>query len=199
LRPVPGAARMYPETDLPLLKISREAINNAKKNTPKLKGDLEEELKGKGLNQEMIKSLFKQNKLDDFKELLEIVDNPQLIGKILLLFPKEIASHEKSPFSKINKILNKDILIFVLEALKNKTISESQIKDVLERIVRGEKLEDSILFEKEDSSVVEEKIMKIIKDKPGLSEKAYMGLVMKEFKGKIEGKTVREIIGKYLK
>jgi len=199
LRPVPGAARMYPETDLPLLKISREAINNAKKNTPKLKGDLEEELKGKGLNQEMIKSLFKQNKLDDFKELLEIVDNPQLIGKILLLFPKEIASHEKSPFSKINKILNKDILIFVLEALKNKTISESQIKDVLERIVRGEKLEDSILFEKEDSSVVEEKIMKIIKDKPGLSEKAYMGLVMKEFKGKIEGKTAREIIGKYLK
>ncbi len=199
LRPVPGAARMYPETDLPLLKISREAINNAKKNTPKLKGDLEEELKGSGLKSEMIKFLFKQNKLDDFKEFLEIVDKPQLIGKILLLFPKEIASHEKSPFSKINKILNKDILIFVLEALKNKTISESQIKDVLERIVRGEKLEDSILFEKEDSSVVEEKIMKIIKDKPGLSEKAYMGLVMKEFKGKIEGKTVREIIGKYLK
>jgi len=199
LRPVPGAARMYPETDLPLLKISREAINNAKKNTPKLKGDLEEELKGSGLNSEMIKFLFKQNKLDDFKEFLEIVDKPQLIGKILLLFPKEIASHEKITFSQIDKILNRDILIFVLEALKNKVISESQIKDVLVRIVRGEKLENSVLFEKEDYSVSEEKIMKIIKDKPGLSENAYMGLVMKDFKGKIDGKTAREIIGKYLK
>lgn len=199
LRPVPGAARMYPETDLPLLKISREVINNAKKNIPKLKGDLEEELKGKGLNKEMIKSLFKQNKLDDFKEFLEIVDNPQLIGKIILLFPKEIASHEKIAFSKINKILNKDILIFVLEALENKKISEAQVKNVLVRIVRGEKLEDSILFEKEDTSFIEEKIMKIIKDKPGLSENAYMGLVMKEFKGKVNGKTAREVIEKYLK
>jgi glutamyl-tRNA(Gln) amidotransferase subunit E len=196
---VPGAARMYPETDLPLLKISREVINNAKKNIPKLKGDLEEELKGKGLNKEMIKSLFKQNKLDDFKEFLEIVDNPPLIGKIILLFPKEIASHEKIAFSKINKILNKDILIFVLEALENKKISEAQVKNVLVRIVRGEKLEDSILFEKEDTSFIEEKIMKIIKNKPGLSEKAYMGLVMKEFKGKVNGKTAREVIEKYLK
>ena len=199
LRPVPGAARMYPETDLPLLKISREVINNAKKNIPKLKGDLEEELKGKGLNKEMIKSLFKQNKLDDFKEFLEIVDNPPLIGKIILLFPKEIASHEKIAFSKINKILNKDILIFVLEALENKKISEAQVKNVLVRIVRGEKLEDSILFEKEDTSFIEEKIMKIIKNKPGLSENAYMGLVMKEFKGKVDGKTAREVIEKYLK
>jgi Glu-tRNA(Gln) amidotransferase subunit E-like FAD-binding protein len=199
LRPVPGAARMYPETDLPLLKISREVINNAKKNIPKLKGDLEEELKGKGLNKEMIKSLFKQNKLDDFKEFLEIVDNPQLIGKIILLFPKEIASHEKIAFSKINKILNKDILIFVLEALENKKISEAQVKNVLVRIVRGEKLEDSILFEKEDTSFIEEKIMKIIKNKPGLSEKAYMGLVMKEFKGKVNGREAMEIIKKFLK
>ena len=36
--------------------------------------------------------------------------------------------------------------------------------------------------------------MKLIKDKPGLSEKAYMGLVMKEFRGKIDGKTASRII-----
>jgi len=31
LRPLSGAARMYPETDLPLLKISRSLINEIKK------------------------------------------------------------------------------------------------------------------------------------------------------------------------
>ena len=33
-RPMPGAARMYPETDVPLLKISRELINEVKKQLP---------------------------------------------------------------------------------------------------------------------------------------------------------------------
>ena len=41
--------------------------------------------------------------------------------------------------------------------------------------------------------------MEIIKKKPGLSQNAYMGLVMKEFKGKVDGKVVREIIHKHLK
>ena len=41
--------------------------------------------------------------------------------------------------------------------------------------------------------------MKMIKEKPGLSEKAYMGLVMKEFGGKVSGKDAIEIIKKYLK
>ena len=40
--------------------------------------------------------------------------------------------------------------------------------------------------------------MKIIKAKPGLSEKAYMGLVMKEFKRKISGRDAMEIIKKYV-
>jgi len=58
LRPMPGASRMYPETDLPLLKISRGLVNVSKKNLPKLKHETEEEFRKKGLSQEMIKILF---------------------------------------------------------------------------------------------------------------------------------------------
>ena len=43
------------------------------------------------------------------------------------------------------------------------------------------------------------RIHKIIREKPGLSENAYMGLVMREFKGKISGKEAIEIIKKYVK
>ncbi len=199
LRPMPGAARMYPETDLFLLKISRNFINEVKKSLPKLRSEIERELKSKGLNQEIIKLLFKQNNLEEFRELLEIMNKPQLIAKILLIFPKEIASHRKIPITKINRILNKDILIHIIEALKKKRISEAQVKQVLERIVKGENLKDAIVFKKKDTDIVEEKIMKIIKDKPGLSEKAYMGLIMKEFKGQISGKEAMEIIGKFVK
>ena len=199
LRPMPGAARMYPETDLPLLKISRTLINQVKKSLPKLRSEIEKELIRRGLNQEMIKLLFKQDKLEEFKDFLEIINNPQLIAKVILIFPKEIASHENISISKISKILNKDILMHVLENLKKKKIFETQIKNVLERIVKGKTLEEAIIFEREDLNVIEEKIIKIIKDKPGLSKKAYMGLVMKEFKGKIDGREAMEIIKKHMK
>ena len=198
LRPLPGSARMYPETDLPLLKISRDLINDVKKTLPKLKSEIEKELKSKGLNQEMIKLLFKQNKLEEFRELLEIVNKPQLIAKILLIFPKEIAKHKKIKLLKVEGKIE-DILPDVLNLVLKKKITESQIKHVLERIVKGESFKDAVVFEKQDVNVIEEKIMKIIKDKPGLSEKAYMGLIMKEFKGKIDGKTAMEIIKKYVR
>jgi Glu-tRNA(Gln) amidotransferase subunit E-like FAD-binding protein len=198
LRPVPGAARMYPETDLPLLKISRKLIDNAKKNLPELRTDIEDELKQKGLNSEMIKLLLKQNKLEEFKQLLEIIPKPKLIAKILLIFPKEISSHKKISIERINKILEEQIFD-VLSLVKKEKISESQIKHILEEIIEGKNLEEAVKNEEVDMLDVEERILRIIKSKQGLSEKAYMGLVMKELKGKIDGKKAFEIIKKYLK
>lgn len=198
LRPMPGAARMYPETDLPLLKISRDLINEVKKNLPKLREDVEKDLEKIGLNQEMIKILFKQNKLEEFKDLLEIYNEPNFIAKLLLVFPKEIASHEKKTTEEISEILNKDAMIFIAESLEKKKISKDQVKHVLEKIARGEELEKAVEFEKVDLGNAEEKIVKIMKEKPGLSEKAYMGLVMKELKGKVNGNEAMEIIRKVL-
>jgi len=197
LRPMPGSARMYPETDLPLLKISRELINNVKKNLPKLRSEIEKDLMKQGLSQEMIKMLFKQNKLNEFEELIKIYRSPMFVGKVILVFPKDIASREKISVKKVNKILN-DVFADVLIALKKKKISESDVRAVLIRIVKGEKVEKALVFEKQDTGVIEERIMKLIKEKPGLSVNAYMGLVMKEFKGKIGGGEVMTIIKKYI-
>ncbi|MFA5072032.1 MAG: Glu-tRNA(Gln) amidotransferase subunit GatE [Candidatus Pacearchaeota archaeon] len=198
LRPMPGADRMYPETDLPLLKISRDLINEVKKNLPELREDLEKELEKKGLNDEMIKLLFKHNKIDEFKELLDIYNEPNLVAKILLVFPKEIASHKKKQTVEVEEILNKEVLAFVLEKLRDKKITKEQIKNILEKIADGEEMEKAISLKKHDGNV-EEQIMNLIKSKPGLSENAYMGLVMKEMKGQINGNEVMEIIKKILK
>ncbi|HTY44096.1 MAG TPA: Glu-tRNA(Gln) amidotransferase subunit GatE [Patescibacteria group bacterium] len=198
MRPMPGGARMYPETDLPLLKMSRAYIDDIRKNLPKLRTEIGEELKEKGLHEEMIKLLFKENKLEEFRELLEILDKPQLIVKLLIIFPKEIASHEKLSLSKVNELLNRDVLADVLHALDKEKISESNIKNILERIVQGESFEQAI-SKREAKENIEEKILKLIKSKPGLSANAYMGLVMSELKGQINGKEAMEIIRKHAK
>ena len=197
LRPMPGNARMYPETDLPLLKISRELINEVKKNLPSTK-DETEELKKAGLNHEMIKLLFSENKVEEFKELVGILRNPNLIAKILLIYPKEILSRAGNKEDE-EEIFNKDVLFSVVKSIKDKKISEAQVKQVMEKIARGETAEDAARFEKSDAAEIEEKIHKIIRGKPGLSENAYMGLIMRESKGKISGKEAIEIIKKYVK
>ena len=138
---------------------------------------------------------LRERKLDEFKEMLHIIKNPQLIAKTLLIFPKEIASKEKKSLVEIEKILNRDVLGNVLENVKKGKIKESETKHALENIAKGKGIE----FEKVDESELEEKISKIIKEKPGLSMNAYMGLVMKQFRGKISGKEVSEIIKKYVK
>lgn len=199
LRPMPGSARMYPETDLPILKISRSFIDEAKKTLPKLRIEIREELKAHGLNEEMIKLLIKENKIDEFKELLEVYNSPSLIVKMLLIFPKEIASREKKSLEEVNEFLNRDVLVDILNELGRKKISEVQVKEVMDRIAKGESFGRAIEFKKEEGNKVEEKIMKIIKEKPGLSVNAYMGLVMQQLKGQVDGKVAMEIIRKYVK
>jgi len=198
MRPLPGSSRMYPETDLPLLKISRQIINEAKKTLPRLQKDVEKELEKQGLNKEMIFLLLKQNKIEEFKELLKIVPKSKIIAKTLLIFPKEIAKHEKIPLKKVEKLLSKDVLCYVLENLKKGKISENQIKHVLENIAKGKGHKEALKIQKEDLRGMEGEIMKLIKEKPGLSANAYMGLVMKEFKGKISGKELMKIIKKFI-
>ena len=199
LRPMPGSARMYPETDLPILKIHRDFINEAKRDLPKLRSEEEAELSKKGLNKDMITLLFRQNKISEFKELLKITDKPQLIAKVLLMYPKEVAKREGISLKKAKEVLNLSVLGFVLESVKKKKISEKDIKYVFERIIKGESIEEAIKFERADINEIEKEVMKIIKSKPELSANAYMGLVMKEFKGKVDGKIVMEIIKKYVK
>ena len=199
LRPIPGAARMYPETDLPLLHISRDFINDVKKNLPKLRGEISGELRKQGLTDEMIKLLFKQSKVEEYTELYEISGNPKLISKMILLFPKEIAKKEKKSVEEVEEILSRDVLIFVAEAVYKDKISERDVKHVLEKIVSGVPAKNAIKLDKKDLVGVEEEIMKIVKAKPGLSPNAYMGLVMKDFKGQISGDEAKKIIEKFLK
>lgn len=186
---------MYPETDLMLLKISRDFINKAKKDLPKLKSEIEKELRREGLSKDTIKLLFKRNKLEEFKNFIGILNKPNLITKMILLYPKEIAKKNRKSLEDVEEILE-DYYEDILMHLKKKKISERDIKDLLKKLIEGENFEEIIKKEKVDIGDIEERILKIIKEKPGLSANAYMGLVMKEFKGKIDGKIAREIIGR---
>ncbi|MFH1248646.1 MAG: Glu-tRNA(Gln) amidotransferase subunit GatE [archaeon] len=198
LRPLPGSARMYPETDLPLIKISREMINDVKKSLPRLKHEIREELESGGLSSEMSKILLQENKLEEFKELIKITNNPNLIVKLLVLYPREIASHEGVSLVEINKRVTLDILEHLLIKLSKNEISEGHLKSIISDVALGKDIND-IKLEKTDNSDIDSFVVSLIKEKPGFSANAYMGLVMQKFKGKVSGKEVMDILKKYVK
>jgi len=194
MRPLPGPARMYPETDLDLLHISREKINNAKKNLPKLESEKRKDLRKKGLNEEIIKLLTKGDKMEKFHELLKVVNKPELVGKMLTLWMKDVA--KKTDNQKVEERLTIDVLETILEKADKEDFSDSEIQEVMKEIVEGKSVKEALEREKVDN--LEEEIGKIIKEKPGLNPNAYMGLVMKKFKGKVDGKKAMEVINNIL-
>jgi Glu-tRNA(Gln) amidotransferase subunit E-like FAD-binding protein len=195
LRPMPGADRMYPETDLPLLKISHELINEVRNSLPKLREDIRGELKQKGLNDEMIKLVLSSGMIEDFESLLKVYNNSVFVAKVLFLMPKEIASHEKVDES----IFTIDIIETILKAVSNKKILEEDVKGVMEKIAKKMPIDEALKVEKKDMGEIEAEIAKIVKEKPGLSIGGYMGLVMAKFKGKVSGKDVSDILNKLVK
>ena len=194
LRPMPGAARMYPETDHPLLKISRKLIDETKKNLPKLASEHKAFLKEFGLNEELLKLLLKSGKIEEFKILNHVIEHPELIAKSLTLFQKEISKKENIEMKKLDEIFTAHTLEAILEKVGHE-ISANDVKNVMTKIALGETLEKA--FEKADVDLKGE-AEKLLKEKPGLTQGAYMGLLMNKFKGQVSGKEVSEVLGELM-
>ena len=195
LRPLPGEARMYPETDLPLIKISDKKVKKLKQNLPMLKEDILEELTKK-ISEEYANLLIKENKIEQFKKL----GSTELAAKLLTLYPKEISSHEKIDPEKIGQKLNLAVMQDIIKAVKDEKIPESSVKNVLIEIIGGKPFDNIIQAFKPSSKLdLEKEIKVIIKEKPNLSISAYMGLLMQKFRGKADGKELMEILKKHVK
>ncbi len=196
LRPMPGSARMYPETDLPLLRITRDIVNKAKRTLPKLRSEVKGELVKKGLREEEVQILLKQGRLEEFESLLKLINEPRFIFKVLVETPKEVGRH----FGKdVSEILTLDIIESIVDKVRRGELDRSDVKHVMEEIVKGKRFDEAVKLEKIDLSEIEDYVVKLIREKPGLSVSGYMGLIMDKFKGQVSGKDVSEMLRKLVK
>lgn len=200
LRPMPGGARMYPESDLPLLRISKDRINKLKKELPKLKHEISDELKKKGLSEELIKSVLDfPDGLEEFSILMKIgIKDANLVGKMVSLWRQEFASKLKKSLNDIKDTLTERVLEQVLEAVRDKKLDKWHVQEVLWNVVNGSTVESALKVEKADDDTIEEEISKIVKSKPGLSANAYMGLVISKLGNKLDKRKAMEIIAKFI-
>jgi glutamyl-tRNA(Gln) amidotransferase subunit E len=137
LRPRPGAARMYPETDLPPIKITFELVKKAEEVARvSLEGKLNE-LVSMGLSRDLALQLIKSPHLEKFDEYVERFKSvpPQLIATILLNVARAL--------SREGVEVTEEKLISVFEALDRRVITKEAVEDVLRNMKPGEPAEEA--------------------------------------------------------
>ena len=164
---------------------SKKLIEKLRKGLPKLLTEKVEELEKKyklpkGIGKYLIDTEF-ENLVKKFEKL-----EPLIIARTLINTPNEIKRDLKmGDFEE------------VLSFYRDGKIAKEAITDLLFKKWKGEKIDVDKFYVVSEHDI-EKEVRKIIEEKPGLNEGAYMGLVMAKFRGKIDGKKAMEIVKKFL-
>jgi len=208
LRPRPGAARMYPETDIPPIIISNEELENAKKNIPKSWDESLLELQKKyTLNPQLSEQIFDSRYIELFEKIVgKVKINPTFIVSILC---STITSFERNGLN--SKLLKNEEIEKSFQLLDEGKIAKESIEIIFENIMAGksqstQEAMKNASIETVNESEVEEIIKKIVENNQEIvknqKERAVgplMGIAMKELRGKASGELVNNLLLKNIK
>ena len=188
LRPMPGASRMYPETDIPPMTLSKIDVD-----IPKTLDQRETEVP---LNDEESKQIVSRNLDAEFYELIGIYDNPKIISRLLLHTLPNLESEK-------NVIIGKEAITRVLKLAKDDKIAKEGIERALLQASKGKKIEvknENIEAEVREfiSNLINEKL-DFVKERGMGAIGPLMGPVMSEFRGKMDGSKINELLIKEIK
>ncbi|RLG78022.1 MAG: Glu-tRNA(Gln) amidotransferase GatDE subunit E [Thermoprotei archaeon] len=209
MRPQPGAARMYPETDIPPITITEELLREAEKYRPPTPDEKAEEIIKKfAISRALAWQLIHSEYLNLFEELATEFGNkvpPTVIATTLVSTLKSLLAEGLD----INKITDEHLRKLFAAVAQGK-ISKEAIPEVLklwckEPALTIDKIIDKLSLKPltlEDlTRIVDEILMKHQDYVLSRGERAFgliMGQVMKVVRGKIDGKTVAETVKKRL-
>lgn len=187
LRPMPGAERMYPETDVLPIKIDNKLLSKIK--LPELLTEKIMNLEKKyNINSELAKELLKRNiNLDKF--LIKNLE-PSFVAKTIIDTPKEIKTRFNLDITK----LTESNFIQVLNEISKGTPKQAAI-DMLMDIIKEGKLNVNKYKVVSDRDL-EQDIKTIIENNKNASLNALIGEVMKKYRGKVDGKKIVDLIKK---
>ncbi|MCH8329334.1 MAG: Glu-tRNA(Gln) amidotransferase subunit GatE [Nanoarchaeota archaeon] len=194
LRPMPGADRLYPETDVLTVKLDKKYIEDLRKRLPKLLKHKEEEFEKKyKITKELAKELIHNDIFEmlvkNFKKL-----QPLTIANTLINIPKEIKTRFKVDSSRLKGSDFEE----VLDYLNKGKIAKEAIIDLLIKKIKDEKIKLEG-FTGVSEKAIEKEIKELINKKKGLNIGAYMGILMGKYRGKVDGKKIMELLRKYVK
>jgi glutamyl-tRNA(Gln) amidotransferase subunit E len=194
MRPLPGAARMYPETDVLTVDISDEYVSSLP--LPELLIDKAARYqKEYGFDDQVSRKLADSSYSLLFEELAQAGVKPELVMRTLIGTIKEV-ERKGVNIARISD----DYIRSILHAVQEGTIAKEAILDLLEHGVDKQPGEfgtisyvDAQTLQKRAEEIVSERIA-FVKERGMGSVAPLMGVIMKEMRGSVDGKRVNEAV-----
>ncbi len=202
LRPLPGAERLYPETDIPLVIIDDNFIEEAKRELPKSISELRNELLKEIENSDLVEGLIKsREKFNLWKKLVEDLnikekETKKFIANLLINMLKEISRETKnSEIIILEKI--SQLLPWLIEDIIKGKISRQAIREILFECIQGKSYNEV----KQKYRIIDKKELEkmIIELSKTIEERYLMQEAIKRFKLNAEVKDIIEIVNKIIK
>ena len=201
LRPRPGASRMYPETDIPTVKVTSNEREEANSKVPKSWEESIKELERKyQINNQLAEQIFDSEYFEIFENICSSKQNsPNFVVSILC---STITNLERKGLD--SKLLDSEQIMKTFELLEQNKINKESIEIIFEQIMS--KKADNVLQALEKASITQltdEELDKILdeiiqKNIEKVNEEqmralsGLMGIAMKQVRGKASGKIINQ-------
>ena len=205
MRPRPGSARMYPETDIIPVRITDEKRSQIKESLPESYDQQINNYKQIGLNDKLSIQIFDSKYKSLFEKLVKEIDlTPNFIAAQLT----ETLINLSRNGVDISKIKDSDLELIFLE-IQSGVIAKESFEEIIQNICNNKMKLNDIITRMKDNKLSDQDIEKIIKEiiiqkKDIIEEKGQesfsilMGEAMKKLRGKVDGKKVSDNIRELL-
>jgi len=207
MRPRPGAARMYPETDIPPLQITQDYVRRVSLKLPELpEQKLERLTKAYRLNQKLAKQILDS----EYGELFEtIVNESKVSPTTIAAFMTETAKALKRDGVPVEKVADNQIRE-IFKAVGSGRLTKEAISEIVSWLSQHEdnSVDDAInkiglkMLSSEELEKIVDSIMErnrtLIHERGEDAFGPLLGMVMKEVRGKAIAALVSELVKKRL-
>jgi glutamyl-tRNA(Gln) amidotransferase subunit E len=200
-RPLPGKARMYPETDVPPIRVSQERLESIREALPDLPEVTIERLSREyGIHGQQARQLLQEGTDDLFEIIAREFGEPTLVATVLLYTFGELRRDSLNVDG-----IPVDHLRELFSLLKAGRFAKEAIPDLLRVMARrGVRASEAItslgvkgLTRRELEEIIDavlEESADLIAARKEAAERPLMGRVMERVRGRADGKLVSEVL-----
>jgi len=198
-RPLPGAGRLYPETDIKPISIDKNLIKDIKSRLPEPWTNKMIRFKKKlKLSDDLARQILRSDYLELFEKIIKKKVEPSVVASVFVNIIKEL---EREGINV--KIIGEDKFIEIFDYLSKKKMMKEGIPDILRYMSENPnaKLPD-IIKELDLKPINMTELKKIVKDvitQPNMELNKAIGIVMSKVRGRIDPQIVIKIVKKKMK
>ncbi len=206
-RPLPGKDRMYPETDVRPIRADGDVLDSIRLNMPELPEEtMARFVKDYGLSRSQADALMNSGYDDEFELLAKSLGNPQVVARVYLHTFPEL---EKAGLSVAR--LDVELLRTLLTQFREDAFAKEAVPELLAWMVRSGSYDVSEAVEHTGVGAIDNEALdalcervvtereEFIRERGAASLGPLMGVVMKELRGKVDGKVISEVLNEKIK